>query len=129
MNEYKMAISFEPNFASAHFLLGVSMYFIGEFEEAIALIKKAMRLSPYYPPPYLLSLGDAYQFLDNYEEAIAVYNQLLDRCRKGECPPEMALQNLARVYAELGRLEEARAYMAEALEINPRLSLASVRRR
>jgi len=101
---------------------------MGEFEEAIVLIKKAMRLSPYYPAVYLLGLGNAYQFLDNHEEAIAAYNQLLDRCRKGECPPPMALQGLAWVYAELGRVEEARAYMAELLELNPRVSLAFYRR-
>ena len=36
---------------------------------------------------------------------------------------------LAEVYAELGKVEEARAFMAEALENNPKLSLSYYPRR
>ncbi len=74
-------------------------------------------------------LVPAYIYTGRYEGAIATFNQLLDRCRKGECPPPMALSHLALVNAELGKLEEARAYIAEALEINPRLSWDSLRRK
>jgi adenylate cyclase len=126
--EFKMAISLEPNFSTAYALLGANMYWMGEFDEAIVLIKKAMRLSPYYSPWYLSRLGAVYQFAGNYEEAIATYNQLLDRCRKGECPTWWALSGLARVNAELGRVEEARIFLAEALESNPRLSLEYYKR-
>jgi len=109
--------------------LALAMNSMGEFEESITLIKKAMRLSPYYDHWYLDILARAYFFTGRYEEAIAACNQRLDRCRKGECPIWLPLAMLALVYAELGRVEEAREFMAEALESNPKLSLAFYRRR
>ena len=130
INEFKIAISLDPNFRPGYAQLARSMYHMGEFEESITLMKKAMRLSPYYYPAwYLRVLGNAYFFTKRYDEAIAAYNQYIDRCRRGECATWRALSELARVNAELGKLEEARAYMAEALEINPKLSLAFYKRR
>jgi TolB-like protein/Flp pilus assembly protein TadD len=127
--EFKMAISLDPNFSVGYALLAQAMYYMGEFEESITLMKKALRLRPYYPAWFLDYLAGAYIFTKRYDEAIIAYNQLLDRCRKGECPPTMALFGLAQVYAELGRVEEARAYMVEYLEIKPKYSLETVRKR
>jgi len=130
ISEFKIAISLDPNFRPGYALLARVMFDMGEFEESITLMKKAMRLSPYYYPPwYLRILCNAYFFTERYDEAIAGYNQYIDRCRRGECATWRALSGLARVNAELGKLEEARAYMAEALEINPKLSLAFYKRR
>jgi tetratricopeptide (TPR) repeat protein len=98
------------------------MFFSGHFAEAIELMKKAMRLSPYYPAFYLNSLMRSYSLLERYQEAIATVNQLYDRSRKGEYPAEWGLLYLAKVHAELGREDEARELMAQALEINPGLS-------
>jgi adenylate cyclase len=129
ITEFKTAITLDPNLSPGYALLAQTMYHMGEFEESITLMRKAMRLSPYYPAWFLTILGQAYAFTGRYEEAIAAFNQLLDRCRKGECPPTMALFGLARVYAELGRVKEARAYMVEYLKINPKYSLETVRKR
>ena len=129
ISEYKISISLAPNFSQGYAQLAGAMNLMGEFEESITLIKTAMRLSPYYDHWYLAYLARAYFFTGRYEEAIAACNQRLDRCRKGECPIWGPLAMLAQVYAELGRMEEARAFMAEALEINPKLSLAFYRRR
>jgi tetratricopeptide (TPR) repeat protein len=123
-----MAISLNPNFSAGYAQLAGAMNHMGEFEEAITLMKKAMRLSPYYDHWYLAILAQAYFFTGRYEEAIAANNQRLDRCRKGECPIWLPLSMLAEAYAELGKVEEARAFMAEALESNPKLSLAFYRR-
>ena len=128
MSEYKMAISLDPNFGPGYALVSRTMIFMGEFEESITSMKKAMRLSPYYDAWYLIYLGQAYIFTRRYEEAIATFNLLLDRCRKGDCPTWWGLSGMAQVNAELGKLEEARTLMAEALEINPKLSLARSRR-
>ena len=128
ISEFQMAVSLDPNFSPGYAQLAGAMNFVGEFEESITLIKTAMRLSPYYDHWYLDILAMAYFFTARYEKAIAAYNQRLDRCRKGECPIWMPLAGLSKVYAELGRVEEARAYMAEALESNPKLSLAYYRR-
>jgi adenylate cyclase len=122
--EGKLAISLDPNFSIGHAHLAQIMFFSGRFEEAIALTEKAMRLSPYYPAFYLSPLARSHAFRGRYKEAIATGNQLYDRSRRGEYPEEWALTHLAGLYVALGRQDEARALMAEALKINPGLSLA-----
>jgi adenylate cyclase len=121
--EGERAITLDPNYASGHFGLGMAMRFTGRFEEAIDMVEKAMRLNPGYPAPYLHGLAECYVDAGRYEEAIAAFNQLDERCGKGECPPFWGVLGLARTYAELGKDEEARDYVAQALQIRPGLSL------
>jgi tetratricopeptide (TPR) repeat protein len=99
------------------------MFFAGRFSEVIKLIKKAMRLSPYYPAFYLNYLGRSYAFMGRHVEAIATCKQLYDRSLRGEYLSDWGLLYLAKVYAEFGREDEARILMAQALKINPGLSL------
>ena len=61
-----------------------------------------------------------------YEEALTVYNQLLDRSRKGEFPILSAHLCLAETYAAFGKEEEARNHADEVLRINPRFSLKEI---
>jgi adenylate cyclase len=99
---------------------------VGRFEDVIALVKRAMRLHPYYPAYYLQWLGAAYRMTGRYEDALTVYKQLLDRSRKGEFPILVAHLFLADVYAEFGKEEEARTHVAEVLKIKPGFSLEVV---
>ena len=46
--EGEKSISLCPTNAQAHVLLAVSMNAVGRFNEAIELVKRAMRLHPYY---------------------------------------------------------------------------------
>jgi len=127
LSEHKKNLSLHPNHAMAHFDLGVTMLYLGRFEESIELIEKAIRLSPYYPAAYLYLLGRNYVFLERFEEAIVIFTQLYERCQKGECPTWDAYHGLAECYWELGREEEAREYLAKLLKANPRWSLQNLR--
>lgn len=128
ITEFERSIFLSPNSPDAHALLAGAMYYSGRFEEALELMKKAMRLGPYYPAFFLFTLGSVYSSVGRYEEAIAAFNQLRDRCRKGECPSMWWQLSLAGVYVKLGREEEARALVSEALETNPKLSLGFFKR-
>ena len=79
-------IALGPTNAQAHVLLAVTMNTVGRFDDAIELVKRAMRLHPYYPAYYLQWLGPAYPMTGRFEDALQVYKQLLDRSKKGEFP-------------------------------------------
>jgi adenylate cyclase len=117
--EAKRAIALDANLTDAYVWLGETLKFAGRPEEALGLIEKAMRLNPHYPASYLFLLGTNYRLMGRYEEAIAVLKQALTR-HPALLPAHL---NLAVVYSELGRGEEARAEVAEVLRINPQWSL------
>ncbi|HJY81109.1 MAG TPA: adenylate/guanylate cyclase domain-containing protein [Candidatus Binatia bacterium] len=121
--EAKRAIALDSNLADAYVWLGEILKFAGRPEEAIGLIETAMRLNPHYPASYLFILGTDYRLMGRYEEAIAVLKKALTR------NPDLlpAHINLAVVYSELGREEEARAEAAEVLRLNPKYSLEVLR--
>ena len=121
------SIILSPTNAQAHVLLAVSMNTVGRFDDVIRLVKRAMRLHPYYPAYYLIWLGDAYRMTGRYEDALLVYNQLLDRCLKGEYPILGAHVYLADLYAEIGKEDKARAHASEIFKIEPGFSLRRAR--
>ena len=126
ITEGKKSIALGPTNAQAHVLLAVSMNTVGRFDDAIELVKRAMRLHPYYPAYYLIWLGAAYRMTGRYEDALTAYKQLLDRSRKGEFPIIGAHLFLAEVYVELGQEEKARTHAAEVLRLKPKFSLKRV---
>jgi tetratricopeptide (TPR) repeat protein len=116
------AVALAPNDAMAVALLGQTLIFRGGFpgqpelalEVALPLIQRAIRLSPYTPPPILFYEGLAYQSLGRYEEALAEFEQTRSKFPKGEFP----LALLAITSADMGRMEEARA-AAQILKVHP----------
>ncbi len=87
--------------------------------EAIEAIKKAMRLNPHSPAIYLYILGRDYRLTGRYEEALATLKKALTR-DPNFLPTHV---DLAGIYSESGREDEARAEAAEVLRINPSFSL------
>ena len=93
--------------------------FMGRPEEAIGMAEKALRLNPRYPSLPLTVLGDAYYLTGRTEEAIATLKRSIN-ASPHYLPSHV---NLAAIYSELGREEEARAEAAEILRISPNFSL------
>ena len=105
LQEAERAISLNPNLADGHVNLGIILSFAGRPEEGAAMIERAMRLNPRYPVIHLENLGFTYRLAGRCEEAIALFKKLL--ARQPNFPP--AHVYLAICYAQLDRLEEARA--------------------
>jgi adenylate cyclase len=116
--EGEKAVALNPNADSALVWLGMAMDGVGRSEEAIALHKKAMRLSPFPPSYYYLQLGHAYRSTERYKEAITEYKKALHLTPKNV----FAFVGLAICYSLSGQEEEARAAAAEILRINPKFS-------
>jgi TolB-like protein/class 3 adenylate cyclase len=123
--ELEKTLSLNPNYADGLTGLGEALYFAGRPEEAIGLVKKAMRLNPKYPVWYLLNLGHAYFLTGRYEEAITTLKRVINR-NPNFWP---AYIYLAASYVELGQEEKSRIEASELLRINPNFSLEAGRKR
>jgi adenylate cyclase len=124
----KKAIAMDPSSDLPYIILSDTMRYAGRFEESIALIKKAMRLSPYYPAYFIANLAHSSFFARRYEEALEAYKRLLECAQKREYPLLAVYLGLSAVYMEFGKEEEARANAAEVLSINPKFSLEYLRK-
>jgi adenylate cyclase len=118
IEECQRAIAMNPNSAGAYVWLGMSLNYAGRSQEAIDLIKKAHRLSPFPPPAFILNLGHAYRESKRYEEAIAEYKKCIKRTPNNIS----AYEGLSITYALAGRFEEAREAWSGVLKIDPKTS-------
>jgi adenylate cyclase len=88
-------------------------------------MEKAMRLNPRSPHYYLFVLGRAYRLTGQHEKAIVILKEAISRN-----PDSLFVRfQLAGIYSELGRGEEARAEAAEVLRLNPKFSLETWKQR
>ena len=116
------AIALAPN--NAELLGGVAsavMRKSGRPERGAELVKKAMRLSPFYRPGLLRALGNNYRLSGRLEAAVACYRESIKR----ETGYLAVYVNLASVLGELGRLDEARAAADEVLRQEPDFSISA----
>ena len=118
--EYDRAIELNPNSASVRADSIESLVYLGRAEAAISRIETAIRLNPYHPDWYLWNLGWAQYSAEQYEDALA-------SLKKMNKMPNVARRTLAPVLVRLGRLEEARAVIAEFLESEPGHTIAEIR--
>ncbi|NOT58373.1 MAG: tetratricopeptide repeat protein, partial [Deltaproteobacteria bacterium] len=123
--EAERAVTLAPSDADSLMYLGSILIFAGEPNRAIGLIEQAMRLNPRHPPAYLVSLAIAYRVMGRCEEALVPLQ------RAAALAPHFlqTRANLAMCYAELDRIPEAQAEVAELGRINPNFSLAWVTQR
>jgi tetratricopeptide (TPR) repeat protein len=96
----------------------------GRYKEALPLVKKAMRLDPYYPSIYLELLGGVYLLMEEYKKAIEAFKMLVVR----EPNRIVGHRGLAIAYIRLGRKEQARSEVAELLRLFPEYSLELFRK-
>jgi len=117
--EAERAVALEPNSAEAYTQLAVHLLWAGRPEEAIALFKKAIRLSPIPPFRSLLRIADAYASIGQYEEAIATYKKIIQK----EPHQVFAHLHLAVTLMLAGKEDEARAEATEVMRLDPQFSL------
>jgi adenylate cyclase len=119
----RRSIELGPNISLNYVILSGILCYAGDFEEAITLGEKAIRLHPFCRYSYLTTLARSYRMAGHYEEALALYRQVLNRAQKEAFSPLAAYIGLADVYSEMGRVDEAHTQALEILRINPNFSL------
>ena len=100
----------------------MTMHFSGRFEESATLLEKAYRLDPKTPAVSLLFLANSYIMLEKYEKALEICSRIDEYAREGKTGKLYAPVLYANIYQELGRDEDARSSMREALRIVPNMS-------
>jgi hypothetical protein len=94
--ELTAAISLEPNYSDAYNLLGMTLSYAGEKQEAIDALQKAVALSP-RNPWYTGNLANAYLQAQDLDHAIPLLQQLRMSSEPGIA--SMAAQQLQQVEA------------------------------
>jgi TolB-like protein len=98
--------------------MGMMLNYLGEAEQALAWFDRALRVDPYFDPPwYWREYGQAFLLLHRHEEAVAMFSRLNDRHYR-----HLALK--AAAHALLGNAEAARHAAAECLAVRPGFSIA-----
>jgi adenylate cyclase len=120
--EFKKAISLNLNLSEWRFAR--TLVFAGEPARAIQVIERNMRLGPFYQPLVTAWLGLAYYMLERYAEALPPLRESVSRA------PHLFIGHvfLAATYAQLGRLQEASAELAEVLRAQPTYTIDNTQR-
>jgi len=124
----KKAIALGPNDSENHAIIAIVMQYLGDGEAVINLIKKAMRLDPYFPGWYWFRLAMGNRLLGRYEEAVAILEKRVEVTEKAGKPYFMLYIELAPTYVMMGRMEDARACVTKLLKINPEISIEAWRK-
>jgi adenylate cyclase len=112
------AHALNPNDYYVKEALGYALTYSGSAEEGVDLLEQSARLNPMHTEEHPRSLARAYFFAHRYQEALAALNKITNR----EGSPTYWLYKAA-THAQLGQLDEARAAVAEALKLDPGLTL------
>jgi adenylate cyclase len=114
-------LAIDPNNASLLATRSIAQTYLRQFEQAKSDVQQAMRLSPRDPAlsQWHNFLADAEIGLGNLNAAIEEANKAID----GGYRVFYAYLNLAVAHALKGDMDEARAPLAEARRLNPKLSV------
>ncbi len=91
---------------------GELLTWLGQADEGVEWIRKAMRLNPYHPERFWSHLGRAYFTGRHYPEAI-------ESLKKLSAPDQFQHAFLAACHAELGEEIQAKIHAAEVLKRQP----------
>jgi TolB-like protein/class 3 adenylate cyclase len=116
ISEFDAAIESDRNLALAYEALGHAKTLMGRSDEAIAPIRKALRLSPHDPALnlWLFHMCHAFTHLARYSEAIP---WCLKSIAAG--PLWLAYVDLAADYAWTSQMKEAKSAVSELLKLMP----------
>jgi tetratricopeptide (TPR) repeat protein len=115
----RTAIRLDPFNASAHYFLGRLLYTDNRFDEAIEETNRAIALAPGFVRAYE-NLGLCYEGMHDQAQAERWYLKAIDREAASENKTEWPMVDLATMMIHQNRYAEAKPYLIQALDINPR---------
>jgi adenylate cyclase len=119
------ALVFNPSSAAAHFFGGFLYAWSGDPAKGTDLAAQALRLSPFDPLAYYahLAFGVVTFHQGHYEESAAWW----EKCTRSNPKLGSLVAAQSHALALAGRMMEAKAMFARALELEPSLSIRTIR--
>jgi adenylate cyclase len=111
------ALALNPNYDLVVVQQGELLTWLGQPEEGIDWIKKAMRLNPYHPERFWNHLGRACYCAEKYAEAAQAFSRIIR-------PDHTHHAFLAATFAQMGNAVAAGAHAAEVLKREPNFSVS-----
>jgi TolB-like protein/Flp pilus assembly protein TadD len=112
---YEQAIDLNPNDADILADMAIATRASGDTPRTMKLIRRAMRLNPFYPDIYLWVLGETYFDLGDYEHAVGALQKMRNQSEGHRL--------LAASYAHLGKADEAKFHAQRVMETHPNFSI------
>jgi adenylate cyclase len=111
------ALALNPNYDLVVVQQGELLTWLGQPDEGIEWIRKAMRLNPYHPERFWSHLGRACYCAERYAEAVEAFSRITR-------PDHTHHAFLAATLAQMGNAVAAAAHAAEVLKREPAFSVA-----
>jgi len=108
VREAELAVALDSNNAIGHAALAFALILSGRPTEGADSIQQAMRLDPYYPPNYLVTLGQAQFGMERFEDVIVTLERAVQRTPDNES----VWIYLAAAYGYLGKTEKGQVAVA-----------------
>ena len=122
VEDFKQAVQLDPDFAEAHYRLGVVQHITGQtdeaqksFEAAIKAYEKLTKQDPKNSDAYYF-MALCYERLDKYEEAVRALKEAVRTSPKDD---DDKYYELALAHFKLAQYDESVTALNKALEINP----------
>lgn len=121
----KKALDLNANDAESLQLIAEVFTFIGSAGDAVALMARAMKLNPHYPPIYAMVAGRAALYSGHLDQSVGLLRECASRapniwpCRA----------YLAAALVQVGREDEGKAELAEYRKLVPDASASKLRER
>lgn len=117
MASFEQALQLNPNNSDVLANTAWPLTFMGQPDQAIRNIRRAIRLNPYYPDWYVWGLGIANFAAQKYADAVNALEQIQQQNSQSLC-------YLAASYALLGQPEIAHQKVDEILDLEPDFTIA-----
>ena len=116
------ALRLDPRFADALALKGGIKTYTGQPEQTIVLLRRAMRLNPAAGYLYFMTLGRAYYFLDDQDQAVITLREALSRN-----PASLEVHVYLAAALQLGGHRDEAEWQAEEIRsINPNFTASEM---
>ncbi len=112
LEQKRRAVTLDPLSAVAQSSYGRTLYRARRYEEAIPHIQRAIELEPQVGL-HPARLADVYEQMGRIEDALPIRQQ------QAEASSSYTLASLSRIYAQLGRRQQAETTLAKAIRAEP----------